>query len=102
MGYPMTWKRLVNRNHLQDSYDGQPTYDDPLHDARRRIAGDMRRIEADMRDNQFLCMFALHAGITEDQVKLVLDAFFEDRPLWDVPWESLKACMRVRAERTAT
>jgi hypothetical protein len=73
MGYPMSYDRLVHRNHLSGDYEGTP-YPDSC--SPTLVAGDMRRLEADSRDEQHLKMYAEHAGITVEQVKKVLDAFF--------------------------
>jgi hypothetical protein len=96
----MTWKRLVYRNGLRGGYDGVAGYkddigtpqwgwmepdryrDDPRDPQRppangAMIAGDMRRVEADQRDARHLDEYAKRAGITPEQARAVLDAFFE-------------------------
>jgi hypothetical protein len=75
MGYPMHWKRLVNRNGLDGDYE-VPDNDKVKH-ARSMIAGDMRRVEHDMQDGVFTAMFAIYAGITEEQARKVIEAFFD-------------------------
>jgi hypothetical protein len=72
MGYPMTWFRLVNRNSLHGDYDGCAD----CSASRGCIAGDMRRLEADSRDDAHLRMYATLAGVTPEQAKVILDAFF--------------------------
>lgn len=77
MGYPMTWWRLVHRNGLEGDYS--PTNEIyPHHHGSRMIAGDMRRLEEDSRDEHHLSWVADCAGITPDQAKIVLDWFFRD------------------------
>ena len=75
MGYPMHWKRLVARNGLGGDYVQRDKYSPstPL----AMIAGDMRRVEHDMQDDIFVPMFAAYAGITEEQIRKVLEAFFD-------------------------
>lgn len=58
MGYPMMWSRLVGRNRGIDALD-------------------IERLERDQRDEDHLNRYAELAGITPDQVKKVLDLFFE-------------------------
>lgn len=79
MGYPMTYRRVVRRNHLEGSY----THHGPTNPAtpeleRGLIAGDLRRLEADSRDDRHLKEYAASAGITPEQAKKLLDAFFGD------------------------
>ena len=64
MGYPMTYGRVINRNYLQGEYEQGATQ------------GDLRRLETDQRDEYHLGLYALHVGITPEQVKQVLDLFF--------------------------
>jgi len=93
MGYPMTYRRVVNRNRLQGDYDGTP-------DVRSIIAGDLRRLETDARDILHLTIAARVAGITIEQAKAVLDVFFEEGH-WDaVSWdEYTELYNQVMAER---
>jgi hypothetical protein len=100
MGYPMTHRRIVYRNNLLGGYDGvgnpdedgigapQWTQMDPerFHGWARknmrpevlnRIAGDIRRLEADQRDERHIAEYAKRASVTPEQAKAVLDAFFE-------------------------
>jgi hypothetical protein len=74
MGYPMSYRRVVNRNSLHGGYDGPN-----LTGALRLIAGDLRRLEQDQRDPDRLAFYASAAGITPDQACKVLDAFFGDK-----------------------
>ena len=91
MGYPMTYKRLVSRNALSGDY-AQPTdsfgecitpsFHHTCQCGTTRnhliglISGDLRRLESDQRDEAHLSAYARIAGITPEQVKAVLDAFF--------------------------
>jgi hypothetical protein len=65
----MTYRRVVNRNHLDGDYDSTE---------HGLVPGDLRRLERDQRDDHHLTRYAQHAGITKEQAKAVLDAFFED------------------------
>jgi hypothetical protein len=69
MGYPMTYQRVIGRSHLQGDYGCPST-------ALQLIAGDLRRLEKNQRDEAHLKQYAARAGITEEQAKEVLDAFF--------------------------
>lgn len=95
----MTWKRLVHRNRATGGYDGTSEYGDdvgapqwmtmdperfrerprdpvrPEH--QNHLAGDLRRLEGDQRDARHLLERAQRTGLTPDQVKAVLDDFFE-------------------------
>lgn len=89
MGYPMSYQRVLLRNNLSrdtwpnpddDPYVRGVDADDPrqvLPQGTWGLAGDLRRLEADTRDAAHLSRFAQEAGITEYQVKIVLDCFFE-------------------------
>lgn len=70
MSYPMTYKGLLGRNHLE----GIP-FD---RDIFGNIISDLRRLEKDQCDDFHLDRYARLAGITTQQVKLILDAFFGD------------------------
>jgi hypothetical protein len=70
MGYPMTWVRIIGRNHLHGDYTDAD-------DGRRLIAGDMRRLERDSRDDAHIRGYAKAAGCTKKQAKAVLDRFFD-------------------------
>jgi hypothetical protein len=69
MGYPMSYDRVVNRNHLQGDYEAK----DPL----GLIKGDLRRLEKDTQDDDHIRSYAHHSGATEDQVRLIFKMFFE-------------------------
>lgn len=73
MGYPMTYGRVVSRSHLRGDYGENPG----ATCSRDMIAGDLRRLEIDQRDEIQLRYYAAKVGITEDQVRAVLDIFFE-------------------------
>ena len=68
MGYPMAYKRLLGRSNLE----GIPFERDPF----GNIVADLRRLEEDQRDDFHLDRYARLAGVTTQQVKLILDAFF--------------------------
>lgn len=67
MGYPMTYKRVVSRNHLIGGYGS-----DPL----STIAGDLRRLEADTLDPLQLEIYSVSTGCTNEQVKKLFTSFF--------------------------
>lgn len=46
--------------------------------AQRLVAGDLRRLEQDQRDPRHLEIYAKRAGVTPEQAKAVLDAFFDE------------------------
>lgn len=75
MSYPMSYMRLVKRNGLEGDYGTErPRWGSTPN----LIAGDLRRLEADQRDEYHLARYAERAGITPEQVKAVLDLFFTD------------------------
>lgn len=76
MGYPMTYPRVVLRNGLNGSYSG--TYGDETAPWKSLIAGDLRRLERDARDDLNIAKFAKAAGISKPKARAVLDAFFAD------------------------
>jgi hypothetical protein len=77
MGYPMSYQRVVGRNYLIGDYAAIPLLAEaPV--KRDQLAGDLRRLEADSRDETHLIAYAEHAGITPAQAKAVLDMFFGD------------------------
>jgi hypothetical protein len=81
MGYPMTWRRLVGRNGLNGDYNCVVGSVTPLGICQHpMIAGDMRRLERDARDAEHLREHARNAGVTPEQAKAVLDAFFQGFP----------------------
>lgn len=69
MGYPMTYERIVKKNSLE----GIPRDDREISG---NIMADLRRLEQDQRDDFHLDRYARLAGVTTEQVKLILDAFF--------------------------
>ena len=73
----MTYTRLVKRWSLEgvDS-DYPPCEETDKNWLRGNIARDLRRLECDQRDATQLKAYADHAGLTPEQVKCVLDAFF--------------------------
>ena len=72
MGYPMTYSRVVSRNWLSGDYGDRR---DHLMIATGLVAGDLRRLEVDQRDEYHLNLYAEKVGITPAQVKQVLDLF---------------------------
>lgn len=79
MGYPMTYIRFISRNSLVGNgygHDGYPKATLPV--SATLLAGDLRRLEKDQRDADHLAAYAALAGVTVDQAKTILDAFFED------------------------
>lgn len=102
MGYPMSYRRFLDRARLFGSYQG-PTDDEPqapnsVHvpagyqwedaywtrwegfDLGRQMnmfRGDLRRLENDQRDERHLAEYAKRAGVTPEQARAVLDALFE-------------------------
>ena len=92
MGGPMRYARMVGRNGLYGPGYNHTTSvlltpaEEAVRQAKSMIRGDMRRMEADQRDEQHLKMYADHAGVTVEQARAVLDLFFKsdydgsDRP----------------------
>ena len=98
MGYPMTYLRIVRRHRAEGTYERDesgrtwtqiealiPPDKWDAHDrvmyhsrfsAQRLLAGDLRRLETDQRDEQHLALYAKHTGLTPAQVQAVLTAFF--------------------------
>lgn len=81
MGYPMTYKRVLDRNGLSGDYDDS------------MVAGDLRRLERDTRDAMHLDAYAQHAHVSTPQAKAIFDAFFEEevymfqpRPVGGLRW----------------
>lgn len=90
MGYPMTYLRVIGRSSLWGGefadqpdtvhwtmYSGfqPPRPEQPLYT--QTLKGDLRRLEHDQRDERHLAEYAKRAGITPEQARAVLDAFFE-------------------------
>jgi hypothetical protein len=78
MGYPMTYSRVVYRNGLLGDYVGGTNH--PPDGYKDMIAGDLRRLEKDQRDEQHLAEYAKRTGLTPEQVKSVLDLLFDLDP----------------------
>jgi hypothetical protein len=91
VGYPMSWRRLVNRNGLTGDYRDDD--DDPTgaRTPRRIIAGDMRRLEHDTMDDRHLRAYALLAGVDVAQVKAIFAVFFADGPVDTPAWAATRA-----------
>lgn len=90
MGGSMSYDRIVHRRHdLVGDYCREigPEHDfchspfqipaEHRHALYSMIAGDLRRLERDARDPAHLAYFARQTGLTPEQVKLLLDVFFE-------------------------
>ncbi len=74
MGFPMTYNRFIHRNRLTGDYsDGQEFPNDP----KPLLAGDLRRLEIDSRNDEIIAIYADAAVITPEQARIVLDAFFD-------------------------
>ena len=73
MGYPMTYDRVVNRGCLHGDYDSPW---DALPPSGPQIAGDLRRLEKDQRDDDHIARYAKVSGATPDQVRTILNHFF--------------------------
>ena len=69
MGYPMTYPRVIGRNRLFGDYDGTPN---------GLLAGDLRRLEKDAIDSDYGHQIAAAAGVTPEDARSVLVAFFGD------------------------
>lgn len=82
MGYPMTYPRVVMRNGLQGSYSGTHRREDWA----RMVAGDLRRLEQDARDDHHIDKFVEATGATEGEVRAILEAFFTDFGITPTPW----------------
>jgi hypothetical protein len=79
MGYPMSYKRVIHRNDLRGGYDGDHRgRPDEVAQVLTRIAGDLRRMEANTRDARHLDAYARLSGVTPDQARVIFDAFFGD------------------------
>jgi hypothetical protein len=83
MAYPMTYRRVLDRNHLQDGDYGQPPagwrhLTAELNQGFAMLAGDLRRLEHDAVDGQALCHeIAERSGQTPEVVASVLREFFD-------------------------
>lgn len=73
MGYPMTYGRVISRNDLTGNY--LPKIWSGV--SQSLIAGDLRRLERDQRDDYHLKEYAKRTKLTEAQVLHVLDLLFE-------------------------
>lgn len=79
MGGCMSFQRFVHRNQLIGDYGagyGKPNSGEWA--PRALLAGDLRRIERDQRDERHLKRYAAAVGITPAQVKAVLDKFLDE------------------------
>lgn len=96
MGYPMTYRRVVNRNYLGEgdyttpsprpllnvNPDALPEWaQSDVKNARSRwsmLLGDLRRLERDATDEQATCKhIARLTGIDPETVAIVLKEFFQ-------------------------
>jgi len=80
MGYPMTYKRVVERNTLDGDYLPLDLDRAPEDGACGLIAGDLRRLETDQRDDKHIAAYAALSGVDVQRVKAILDLFFEGFP----------------------
>jgi hypothetical protein len=86
MGYPMTYQRVINRNHLRGDYawfhkhriEDQVACHEQCINPSPLIAGDLRRLEQDSRDGQYGKQIAEAAGVSPEVAVAVLTAFFTD------------------------
>lgn len=74
MGYPMTYRRVVQRNRLTGDY--LPAVGGKV-DYIALIAGDLRRLEADSVDETQVAWRARRLGLAPDVVQAVLRDFLE-------------------------
>jgi hypothetical protein len=77
MGYPMTYKRVVNRNNLAGDYHTENGAT-PMQSLVGLVSGDLRRLEQDSRDGQYGKQIADAAGVSPEVAAAVLTAFFTD------------------------
>jgi hypothetical protein len=91
MGYPMDYKRFVNRNILTGGYDDQPN---------NLIRGDLRRLESDQIDTHHLNCYAEACGVTVDQAKAVLEMFFSGNVRSNAPKELERLYDEIKHENT--
>jgi len=73
MSYPMTYQRVIKRNHLRDEFT-DPRWGNATD--RQNISYDLQRLEVDQRDDEHLRKYAALAGVSVEQVKIILDALF--------------------------
>lgn len=79
MGYPMTYRRVVERNHLKGDYQGTLKAGESIAGSLPitwAIAGDLRRLEHDQQDAEHLAKYSNASGATVEQVKKIFDLFF--------------------------
>lgn len=83
MGYGMTYSRFLSRNGLLDGgYDKEAVdWQDTSEESNRRrtqntLRGDLRRLERDTLDRNFLPSYAKHAGVTLEQARALFELFF--------------------------
>lgn len=76
MGYPMTYKRVVNRNNLVGDYTEKGIT--PMQCSVGLVSGDLRRLEQDSRDGYYGKEIADTAGVSPEVAMAVLTAFFTD------------------------
>lgn len=76
MGYPMTWKRVVNRNNLNGDYSTDNLSLPLSEKIIRMIAGDMRRLEKDNLDEWHLKAYSEACNVSVEQVRAILEMFF--------------------------
>ncbi len=71
MGYPMTWKRVIGRNHLSDyETNGYDSTDEGS------LKGDLNRLQQNTLDEAHVKAYAKASGATEEQVQRIFELFF--------------------------
>lgn len=92
MGYPMTYDRVLNRNHLLGNYTHSwdanrvmidAWFEKQTNDCIKMMSGDLRRLENDAVDGGWYTQQIAQESNTDiDTVQRVLRAFFKDAPRW--------------------
>lgn len=93
----MTWGRMIRRNQLEGGYTIPVEENRSAH----LLAGDLERIGTDTRDEHHLKQYAHLAGVPEQTVKRIFDAFFHE---YDTPWQmnhSCEVCEQSRKQYTS-
>ncbi len=73
MSYPMDYQRIINRNDLGGDYSTSNTSSAGI---KPLIAGDLRRLETDQRDERHLRAYAKVTDLSVEDVRSVLNLFF--------------------------
>lgn len=79
MGYPMTYRRVVNRNDLRGDYGSKLTgvaFDAVIQNKWSLLQGDLRRLEKDAVDERAICeAIALKLMLDKELVAAVIREF---------------------------